>query len=182
MIEKNSPTSVTGDDVVSGPAPDDRPPFATVIVPTITPGRATRLLRSLAAAGEGFETIIADNGTGSSELRRAAAELDGAQVLTLDSNLGYSKAVNRAAQHAQGDALVLLNDDSVVGPRYVDRIAAALNPSQGYVMAAGVMCDAAEPDLIDSAGIELDWTLLAFDYLNGEPIGVLDDAVAAPMG
>jgi len=182
MIEKNSPTSVTGDDVVSGPAPDDRPPFATVIVPTITPGRATRLLRSLAAAGEGFETIIADNGTGSSELRRAAAELDGAQVLTLDSNLGYSKAVNRAAQHAQGDALVLLNDDSVVGPRYVDRIAAALDPSQGYVMTAGVMCDAAEPDLIDSAGIELDWTLLAFDYLNGEPIGVLDDAVAAPMG
>ena len=47
-------------------------------------------------------------------------------------------------------------------------------------MAAGVMCDAGRPGLIDSAGIELDWTLLAFDYLNGEPVEVLDEAGGRP--
>ena len=49
-------------------------------------------------------------------------------------------------------------------------------------MAAGVMRDAAEPGLIETAGIELDRTLLAFDYLNGEPLAVLDGSVADPIG
>ena len=37
---------------------------------------------------------------------------------------------------------MLLNDDSVVDPGYVERIAAALDPAGGVVMAAGVMRDA----------------------------------------
>ena len=155
---------------------------ATVIVPTVTPARAVALLSSLARSGDGFETIVVDNGTGDMELVRAASEVDGARILALEENLGYSKAVNRAARQAQGDMLILLNDDSVVGPEYVERIAATLDPAQGCVMAAGVMCDAGSPHLIDSAGIELDWTLLAFDYLNGEPVEVLDGEVADPIG
>jgi GT2 family glycosyltransferase len=155
---------------------------ATVIVPTVTPARAVKLLESLAGEGAHFETIVADNGTGAAELDRAAAAIDGAQVLRLDSNLGYSRAVNLAAREAQGDALVLLNDDSVVDPGYVDRITAPLDPANGVVMAAGVMCDARAPDLIETAGIEIDRTLLAFDYLNGEPVEMLEGPVADPVG
>lgn len=68
---------------------------ATVIVPTISPDRAASLLASLAQSGGEFETLIVDNGTGSAELDRAAAEVDGAQVLRLESNLGYSRAINQ---------------------------------------------------------------------------------------
>ena len=39
-------------------------------------------------------------------------------------------------------------------------------------MAAGVMRDWRDRSLIDSAGMELDRTLLVFDYLNGEPLSV----------
>jgi N-acetylglucosaminyl-diphospho-decaprenol L-rhamnosyltransferase len=49
-------------------------------------------------------------------------------------------------------------------------------------MAAGVMRDARSPELIETAGIELDRTLLAYDYLNGEPLTVLEGAVADPLG
>ena len=63
-------------------------------------------------------------------------------MLRLEENAGYSRAVNRAARRAQGEALVLLNDDSVVEPGYVERIAGALDPAAGVVMAAGVMRDA----------------------------------------
>jgi N-acetylglucosaminyl-diphospho-decaprenol L-rhamnosyltransferase len=153
-----------------------------VIVPTVGPERAVRLLDSLAASGGRFETIVVDNGTGAEELDAAAGRLDGGQVLRLDSNMGYSRAVNRAAQRAQGDALVLLNDDSVVDPGYIERITEQLDPGAGVVMAAGVMRDAAAPGLIETAGIELDRTLLAFDYLNGEPVEVLDGPVADPVG
>jgi GT2 family glycosyltransferase len=155
---------------------------ATVIVPTVTPAMAARLLGSLSEAGDSFETIVADNGTGSDELRRAAASLQGAEVLSLESNLGYSRAVNLAAQRAQGEVLVLLNDDCVVAPGYVERISGALDPARGIVMAAGVMCQAGETGLVETAGIEMDRTLLAFDYLNGEPVEVLDGPVADPVG
>jgi GT2 family glycosyltransferase len=153
-----------------------------VIVPTVGPAKAARLLESLADAGDGFETLVVDNGTGTAELDSAAKALDGARVIGLDSNLGYSRAVNLAAQQAEGEALVLLNDDSVVEPGYVERITQPLDPGRSVVMAAGVMRDASDPGLIETAGIEIDRTLLAFDYLNGEPVEVLDRGVADPIG
>jgi N-acetylglucosaminyl-diphospho-decaprenol L-rhamnosyltransferase len=152
-----------------------------VIVPTVGPARAARLLESLAGAGDGFETIVVDNGTGAAEIETAARRLDGCQVLRLDSNAGYSRAVNLAARRADGDALVLLNDDSTVDRGYVERICEALDPGSGVVMAAGVMRDASSPELIETAGMEIDRTLLAFDYLNGRPLEVLG-SVADPVG
>jgi N-acetylglucosaminyl-diphospho-decaprenol L-rhamnosyltransferase len=157
-------------------------PSATVIVPTITPALVSRLLGSLAACGGSFETIVVDNGTGAAELERAVSRLGEAELLGLDSNQGYARAVNLAARRAEGDALLLLNDDSVVDPGYVETITEALDPRAGVVMAAGVMREAARPDLIDTAGIELDRTLLASDYLSGEPVAVLDGPVADPIG
>jgi GT2 family glycosyltransferase len=155
---------------------------ATVIVPTVTPARAVKLLESLPEAGAGFETIVIDNGTEAAELDRAASALDGAEVLRLESNLGYARAVNLAARRAQGEVLVMLNDDSLVEPGFVERITAPLDPGRGIVMAAGVMRDARAPGLIETAGIEIDRTLLAFDYLNGEPIEALDGPVPDPVG
>ena len=153
-----------------------------MIVPTVTPSLAVRLLESLGGSEARFETLVVDNGTGASELERATAKLDGASVLRLDENLGYGRAVNRAARDAQGDVLVLLNDDSVVDPGYVEAIARALDPAGGVVMAAGVMRDARSPGSIETAGIELDRTLLAYDYLNGEPLSALEGSVPDPIG
>ena len=153
-----------------------------MIVPTVTPSLAVRLLDSVAGPGAGFETLVIDNGTGDMELERHTAKLDGASVLRLDENLGYGRAVNLAARHAHGDVLVLLNDDSVVEPGYVEAMAGALDPSRGVVMAAGVMRDARSPGLIETAGIELDRTLLAYDYLNGEPLSCLERSIPDPIG
>ncbi len=44
------------------------------------------------------------------------------------------------------------------------------------------MRDWRDRSLIDSAGMELDRTLLVFDYLNGEPLTVLDRPVDDPVG
>jgi GT2 family glycosyltransferase len=153
-----------------------------VIVPTVTPSLVVRLIDSLSGAGDVFETLVVDNGTGSAELERATAELEGASVLRLGENLGYGRAVNRAAREAQGETLVLLNDDSIVDPGYVERIAAALDPAAGLVMSAGVMRDAGAPELIETAGIEIDRTLLAYDYLTGEPLSVLRGELTDPVG
>src|SRR5439155_22362169 len=91
-------------------------------------------------------------------------------------------AVNLAAREAAGDALVLLNDDSVCDPGYIDAIVGALDPVASVTMAAGVMRETRDPTRIDTAGMQLDGTLLVFDYLNGEPVARLDDAVPDPIG
>ncbi len=155
---------------------------ASVIVPTLSAERSARLLGSLGAAGTDFQTIVVDNGTGAAELERIVAGLEGAELIRLPSNVGYSRAVNLAAQRAEGEALVLLNDDCVVEPGFVESIVEPLDPGSGAVMAAAVLRDVHRPELIDSAGMELDRTLLVFDYLNGEPLEILDRGVADPVG
>jgi cellulose synthase/poly-beta-1,6-N-acetylglucosamine synthase-like glycosyltransferase len=49
-------------------------------------------------------------------------------------------------------------------------------------MAAGVLVEAARPDVVDTAGMELDATLLVFDYLNGTPAAALGPGTPAPFG
>jgi N-acetylglucosaminyl-diphospho-decaprenol L-rhamnosyltransferase len=157
-------------------------PSASVIVPTLSVERTSRLLDSLNEADTDFQTIVVDNGTGAAELERTVSRLGGAELIRLDSNLGYSRAVNLAVGRAEGEALVLLNDDCVVEPGFVERIVEPLDLGAGAVMAAAVLRDVRRPELIDTAGMELDRTLLVFDYLNGEPLEVLDRDPADPVG
>ncbi|HEY8000778.1 MAG TPA: glycosyltransferase [Solirubrobacterales bacterium] len=152
---------------------------ATVIVPTLGGPRLGRMLASIASPDH--QTIVVDNGSGGG-VESICAPHDGVEVLRLDGNVGYTRAINLGAQRADGDAIVLLNDDCVCDPGFVERITAPLDPAAGVVMTAGVMRDWRDRSLIDSAGMELDPTLLVFDYLNGEPVSRLENGVADPIG
>ena len=102
-------------------------------------------------------------------------------MLSLSRNEGFSRAVNRAARAAAGDVIVLVNDDCICEPGFADTLSAAIDAASARVMAAGVLLERSDPTLIDSAGIELDDTLLVFDYLNGMPLSALEGA-APPVG
>lgn len=154
----------------------------TVIVPTLSADRCKGILASLEMEGSDFETIVVDNRDHHAISAAPIPETTGVRVLSPGRNLGYSAAVNLAAREAKGDALVLLNDDCLVDPCFVSRMAAAIDPTSSVTMAAGVMRQARNPDLIDSAGMELDKTLLVFDYLHGQPLSVLDGEVPDPIG
>jgi GT2 family glycosyltransferase/glycosyltransferase involved in cell wall biosynthesis len=156
-------------------------PAVSVVVPTLGGDRLERLLDSLARQTAEHETLVVDNGSPGRAVRDLCARF-GAQALRLEENAGYSRACNLGAERASGHALVLLNDDSVCDPDFLDRIVAPLDPAAGVVMAAGVMRDWGDPQRIDSAGMELDHTLLVFDYLNGEPLTRLDEGVDDPIG
>lgn len=153
---------------------------ASVIVPTVGGGeRLRRMLESVASADH--QTIVVDNAS-SGGVDTAVDSLPGVEVLRLERNAGYTGAINLGVERADGDVVVLLNDDCVVDPGFVESIAAPIDPGDGVVMAAGVMRDWRDRSLIDSAGMELDQTLLVFDYLNGEPVSRLYGGVADPIG
>jgi GT2 family glycosyltransferase len=154
----------------------------SVVVPTLGGSRLARVLESLAAQTAAHETMVVDDGSGDPAIADLVARYATSQLIPLERNSGFSHACNVAAQRAAGEALVLLNDDCVVEPDFLERIAATLDPPAGVTMAASVMRDWAEPGLIDSAGMELDRTLLVWDYLNGEPLASLDRGVPDPVG
>ena len=156
---------------------------ATVIVPTVVGGpRLVRLLESLDDQLDGVEMLVVDNGSADAAMDVVQARFSDARVIRLDRNAGYSRAINLAAREAAGDALVLLNDDCVCDPGFVKAIVARLDPAAGVTMVAGVMRESRDRSRIDTAGVEVDRTLLAFDYLNGEPVKRLDQGVPDPIG
>lgn len=155
---------------------------ATVVVPALSASRLPRLLESLAAQTAGHQTIVIDNGSPGGAVAELCGAYDGVEVLRLESNQGYSRACNLGAARGDGEILILLNDDCVCDPGFVAELAAPIDLGAGVAMSAGVMRDWADPERIDSAGMELDRTLLVFDYLNGEPISLLDRGVEDPVG
>jgi len=155
---------------------------ASVIVPSVDGGERLRgLVDSLAAQSVEHELIVLDNGSQDGSVRAACAGHPSAEVVCMGENAGFGRAVNRGVELATGEALVLVNDDCRCDPGFVEAIAAALDPASDVVMAAGILRDARDPGLIDSAGMELDRTLLPFDYLNGRPLSVLGSGVANPI-
>ena len=92
---------------------------ASVIVPTVTPAKAVRLLDSLGRCEGDLETLGVANGPGDAELGQAADRLGDAEVVRATENLGYSRAMNLGARHARGEAIVLLNDDVTLEPDYI---------------------------------------------------------------
>jgi GT2 family glycosyltransferase len=156
---------------------------ATVIVPTVVGGPPLiRLLDSLRDRPPDVDVLVVDNASRDRDVRLLGDRFAGVGVIRLESNLGYSRGVNIAAREATGDALVLLNDDCLCDPGYVEAITAPLDPAAGVTMVAGVMREARDPSRIDTAGMQLDRTLLVFDYLNGEPVARLDGEVTDPIG
>ena len=155
---------------------------STVIVPTHRgAARIEQLLGSLEAQSVGHEVIVVDNGSedGTAEILRRR---NGVRSITLDRNLGFGAAVNLAARRAEGEALVLVNDDCLLDAGFVAAISRPLDPASGVVMTAGVLRDHDDPNLIDTAGMELGPTLQVFDYLHGQPVGLLDESTADPIG
>ena len=70
---------------------------------------------ALSPATSPFQVILFDNAS-SDETVNLLDKLDGVHVTRNDSNVGFVTAVNQAAKLAQGDYLLLLNNDAFVRP------------------------------------------------------------------
>lgn len=99
-----------------------------------------------------FETIVVDDGSsdGSQELIRR--EFPDVRLLALDTNHGFSHAVNKGIRASCGDVVALLNNDTEADPHWLEEIKRALdqNPRAGMVACKLRLFD--QRDHLHSAG------------------------------
>jgi N-acetylglucosaminyl-diphospho-decaprenol L-rhamnosyltransferase len=138
-----------------------------------------RTLRSLGEQTRPVDIVLVDNGSTDDSVELARRELPGVRVLGLESNLGFGPAINRAIAAHPADQVILLNNDAEAEPRFVEALLDGLGP--GVDSVAGVLLQERAPELIDSAGVVADATLMGFDYLHGEPVAAAESA-PDPLG
>lgn len=85
-----------------------------------------------------LEVLVIDNGMDSGSSAWLAAVSDRERAITVirnDVNAGFARAVNRGVARSRGEIVVLLNDDTVVGPGWLPRLVAHLDrdPTLGLV-------------------------------------------------
>jgi GT2 family glycosyltransferase len=139
--------AATLESVLTRPLPDGprvRPdaPTASIVVVTANNVALTRMsLESvLANSDRPFEVVVVDNGSwDETPAYLAALEARDARLrppLLESRNLGFPAACNRALQQCRGEAVVFLNNDVVVPPRWLSRLVAHLEaPDVGLVCA-----------------------------------------------
>ncbi|MEX2106815.1 MAG: glycosyltransferase [Solirubrobacterales bacterium] len=149
---------------------------AAVYIPNYNgSARLARTLRSLAEQTRPLDVVVVDNGSEDDSVVATRRDFPEVKILELERNLGFGPALNRAVAAHPADALILLNNDVECEPRFAEALLDGLG--EGVQSVAGVLVQERSPDLIDSAGVVADATLMGFDYLHGEPLAA---ALGAP--
>ena len=119
------------------PPADGRKPDASIVIVTHNQLAVSRLcLTSVLAFSENVEVIVVDNASSDGTcdfLRKLAARDARVRAIFNDSNTGFSRANNAGLSAARGEILVLLNNDTIVPPGWLPRLAAHLRDGVGAV-------------------------------------------------
>jgi GT2 family glycosyltransferase len=80
-----------------------------------------------------YEIIVIDN-CSSAEMKQYLSTLkDDVSVVTSESNEGFAKAINKGFQHAKGEYLFMLNNDTALYSDWLPRMVAAFSEDTGAV-------------------------------------------------
>ncbi|MCA8944311.1 MAG: glycosyltransferase [Planctomycetes bacterium] len=93
-----------------------------------------RSLQSSAAAARDLEIVIVDNAS-PDDTSRIGSEFRDTRVVRSNANLGFAGGVNLGVAEARADRLLVVNNDTLAGPRMLDRLEAGLDadPRIGFV-------------------------------------------------
>lgn len=112
-----------------------------------------------------YKVLVVDNASTDGSLEYMKEHYPKIEVIALDKNYGFSKAVNVGIQHSTTPYVILLNNDTTVDPHYVEEMVKAIERSPRIFSVSSKMIQMYHPELIDSAG-DL-YTLLGWGVCRG---------------
>jgi GT2 family glycosyltransferase len=107
-----------------------------------------------------YEVLIVDNGSGDDSVAAISARFPHRPVVETGANLGYAGGNNVGLRHAlaQGaDYALLLNNDTLVAPDFLEHLVGATQADPTIGVAGPTIYYHEQPDLIWSAGGAIDW-------------------------
>jgi GT2 family glycosyltransferase len=143
-----------------------RLPTAEVLIPHFN--RADSLRRTLRALQVQTRTVpvrVVDNGSTDGTVEMLDSEFPNVRCTRLDSNFGFGAALNRGVEQSDAAVLVFLNNDAVPEERFCEALLAAQAGSGAEMVAA---CLGRPDGRIESLGVEIDRSLIAYDVGHGE--------------
>ena len=111
---------------------------------------------------------VCDNGCDEQTASRVAADFPDVQVVTLDRNMPYPIACNRAVGAGDREIVVMMNNDVDVRPDFIERLLVPFD-SDPQVGSVATLLVAPGEELIDSVGVVADVTLAGFPRFQGRP-------------
>ncbi len=142
-------------------------------------------LEYLARQSAPHRVIVVDDGSRDGSPERLRREWPRATVLELESNGGYTRAVNHGVRAGEGEYVVLLNNDVQPHPDCLERLVAPMERDPRVGSVAALMLAPGERGAIDSFGVSADITLAGFARLQGQPptrVHAGARALAGPKG
>ncbi len=137
-------------------------------------------LESLQAQTVPHDVLVVDNASSDGTAELVAERFPRVRTIRNERNLGFGRPLNAAIESVETDVVVLLNNDVVCEPDFLERLLEPLADERvGSV--AGVLLQYDAPELVDTAGIELDVTLRSWDQLWNRPVAEIATA-RGPVG
>ena len=117
------------------------------------------------------EIILVDDGSTDATPSFIKESYPDVQLVTLETNRGFARAVNEGIQRCKGTYIALLNNDTRAEPQWLSELRRTLeeNPDVGFCSSKMLYAD--RPNIINSIGIGFNKNGTAFDVGCGQKDG-----------
>lgn len=101
-----------------------------------------------------FEVIVLDNNSQDGSVEHLSARFNWVRWIRSRKNLGFALGNNVAARHAHGEIVVLLNNDTIPDPFWLEELLRAMDVYPGHRLASKLVF-ADRPHVLNSTGLYL---------------------------
>jgi GT2 family glycosyltransferase len=159
-------------------------PSAEVLIPHHNRADSLRgTLTALEMQTHRIPVRVIDNSSSDGTREMLRREFPDVECMPLDANLGFGRALNRGVDGTEAEVLVFLNNDAVPEERFCEELLGTQAESGAEMVSA---CLGRPDRRIESLGVEVDRSLIAYDVGYGEGWeGVIErhpDPPLAPSG
>jgi GT2 family glycosyltransferase len=124
----------------------------------------------LAQTFDDFAITVVDNGSTDGSVAWLRQHFPQVHLLENSTNQGFAAANNQAIRATQAEFVVLLNNDTVADPRWLQTLVTTAERDPTIGMVATTMLLADRPGIVDSAGFAIDRAGIAWGVDGGQPV------------
>jgi len=117
-----------------------------------------------------FETILVDNGSVDGSTEFVETNFPGVKIVRLDKNEGFCRGNNIGLQHARGNFIALLNNDTLVDMNWLEELFKAMTKHYHVGICASCIVNYYSRDVLDTAGDGFDLCGVGYKIGEGMPV------------